>query len=492
MIRIKSFVLLFSLFLLPIVQAQVVPYFNQIRSNPSKLYSFFKKMPKGGELHYHLAGGSSPETMLSVASTEDYCLNKATLAVSKITSAECDGIKIKDLEQHSSLYSKVVRSWSMQDFIPVKESGHDHFFNGFDKYMPIVLNKKPQLIADIITRATQQEELYLELLDIPDDTKSLAFSDLIQNIKPWDDKRRLLLANKKFQKNIDLAVSKTDKVLNQAREELGCVKNPQLPACNVQVKIIYYALREQPSDKLFVQALTAFESVSRSKGNLAGVNLVQPEDGVISLRDYHHQMQIYGYLHALYPHVPISLHAGELSHALASPQDLSFHIQDALYTGKAKRIGHGVDIAFEDNPDRTLKYMAKEHIAVEINLISNLKILNIAGHHHPLNYYLKNKVPVVLSTDDEGVLRTDLTHQFVEAALNHNLDYPTLKQINRNTLTYAFLPGKSIWANANKGNRVGECFDLDSKACKLFIEQNEKAKLQWTLEKKLLVFENGF
>lgn len=39
-------------------------------------------MPKGGELHYHLAGGAYPEIMLDLAS-KNYCLNTLTSKVSK-------------------------------------------------------------------------------------------------------------------------------------------------------------------------------------------------------------------------------------------------------------------------------------------------------------------------------------------------------------------------------------------------------------------------
>ena len=298
--------------------------------------------------------------------------------------------------------------------------------------------------------------------------------------------------NKDFQKNINQGISDTYQMFDEAYQELGCKTNPEAPVCQIKVRLIYYALREQTLDKVFVQALSAFESVSRSKGIIAGVNLVEAEDGYISLRDYHKHMLIFNYLHNLYPKVPISLHAGELDPKTITSKNLSFHIHDALITGKANRIGHGVDIAFEKNPNIILKHMAKYQVPVEINLISNLKILNISGKQHPLTYYLQNQVPVVLSTDDEGILRTNLTHQYVDAAKTHGLDYQHLKQINRNALTFAFLPGKSIWANTSKEIMVQECQDLYSQSCQKFTKKNEKASLQWSLEQKLIAFESKF
>lgn len=465
-------------------------YFDQIKHDPNALYTFFKAMPKGGELHYHLAGGSSPETMLNLIKNNDYCLDKNTLAVTK--SEQCTSINVKDISNEPSLYDAIVRDWSMKDFIAGTESGHDHFFKGFIKYMPIVLNNRPALLADIITRAAEQHELYLEVLDIPDNAQSINFGALLNNTASFDEKRKKLLANNAFQKNIDQTITATNTMLQDARQQLQCAVTPQSAACKIKVKVLYYVLREQPINNVFAQALNAFAAAARSNGTLVGVNLVQPEDGIISLQDYHQQMQVFGYMHQRYPQVPISLHAGELSADSASFSDLAFHIHDAIFTANAQRIGHGIDIAYENNATATLDYMAKHQLPVEVNLISNLKILNISGKNHPLKLYLAHHVPVVFSTDDEGVLRTDLTRQYVAGVLDQSLDYKTLKLINRNALTYAFMQGKSIWANTEMGEFVPECQELNSNSCKDFIKHSEKAQLQWELEQRLLQFEQSF
>ncbi len=487
----KAFSTLFSLLFIAPVYANVEDHFNKIKQDPNALYAFFKEMPKGGELHYHLAGGPYPETMLSLAASGNYCIDLSNMAVTK-TTLHCDGIKLNDVFIKPELYAKVIKDWSLKDFIPGKESAHDHFFNSFMKYMPIVFNYRPQLIADVIERAAQQHEQYMELMDITDNGNSLRFGELIKDSKSNDEKKQLLLKNQDFQNNIEQTIYESNSMIEGAYEYMGCKTNPDREACKVKIRIIYYILREQPLNTVFAQALNAFEAVNRSKGNLVGVNLVQPEDGIISLRDYHQQMEIFNYLHQQYPQVHISLHAGELAPEAVTPKDLNNHIHDALVTGHAQRIGHGVDIGYEDNAASTLQYMAENQLPVEVNLISNQKLLNVSGKNHPLNYYIKNHVPVVLSTDDEGILRTDLTRQYVEAAISHGLDYQTLKQINRNALTFAFLPGKSIWSNANKGEFVAECKNLNSQACQTFVSKNEKAQLQWNLEQKLIVFENKF
>lgn len=471
--------------------ADVTTHFNQIKNDPNALYAFFKEMPKGGELHYHLAGGPYPETMLALAADGDYCLDTKSLTIAK-SGSDCSGVKSKEISNQPGLYSDIIKDWSMKDFIPGKESGHDHFFSGFTKYMPIVFDYRPELLVNVIQRAANQNEHYLEVMVIPDNANSTSFGSLLNDTMSFDQKRNLLLSNKDFQANVNKTLNEGDRIIQKTQDLMECKKHPESKECTVNTKLLYYILREQPIHNVFAQALNAFEVVSRSKGTYVGVNLVQPEDGFIAQRDYSKQMKIMEYLHQKYPHVAITLHAGELDPQAVEPQSLRHHIHDAIFTGHAQRIGHGVSIGFEDQAETTLKYMAKQQIPVEINLISNEQILNVSGAKHPLNYYLAHKVPIVLSTDDEGVLRTDLTRQYVEAVLGHGLDYPTLKQINRNALTYSFMPGKSLWANPLTSKPISECADINSSSCLNFIKNNEKARIQWTLEKELLNFESQF
>lgn len=486
---LKISFLLILLICQAIAWADVNDYFDKIKTNPNALYAFLKVMPKGGELHYHLSGGAYPETMLALAAQGDYCLDKETLTISKTD--RCLGVKASKLTQQPSLYAQTLRAWSMKAFVPGQESGHDHFFASFYKFNPIVDGYRPELLAEIMQRAASQHELYLEIMISADDSRSTTFASQAITPANFASLKQQLLANPAFQINIQHTADEATRILQQARQILGCDKAPLQEVCRLTIKFQYHILREQPLEKVFAQALNGFAAASRSK-DIFGVNLVQAEDGIISLRDYHKQMQIFNFLHQAYPNVHIALHAGELAPAAVMPEDLRFHISDAITTGHAERIGHGVDIAFENNAEELLEDMAKKQIAVEVNLTSNKEILNISGKRHPLTYYLAHKVPIVLSTDDEGILRTDLTRQYVDAVLNHGINYPTLKMINRNALTYSFLPGKSLWADAAKDEPVSACKDLNSPSCLQFVSENEKAQLQRQLEKKLAAFEKSY
>ncbi|KTD48510.1 adenosine deaminase [Legionella rubrilucens] len=470
--------------------AHVNQYVDTIKNDPNALYAFFKAMPKGGELHYHLAGGAYPEAMLAVAAKHEYCLDTTTFAISKTTEA-CRGIPARELRQHPEIYANTVRAWSMKDFIPGTESGHDHFFASFMKFIPLVANHDAELLSEVMLRAADQHEHYMEIMILPDNGASIAFADPSFTLTRMEAMKKKLLGNPGFIDTINKTVNKSDHLLNEAQSFLNCGQKLKQPVCGLTVRFQYYVLREQTLDKVFAQALHGFEAASRSK-SLVAVNLVQPEDGYLSLRDYREQMKIFEFLHQNYPEVPIALHAGELAPQDVVPADTRFHIRDAMLVGNASRIGHGVDIAHEDNPEEIMRLLKEKNMAVEINLISNKAILAIAGKQHPLNYYLKHQVPVVLSTDDEGILRTDLTAQYVEAVLHHQLDYPALKQINRNALTFSFLPGESLWSKSQPGVSVPQCKDLNSASCLKFIQGSKKAQLQRQLELQLAAFEKRY
>ena len=112
-----------------------------------------------------------------------------------------------------------------------------------------------------------------------------------------------------------------------------------------------------------------------------------PEDGLCLHDDYRLHMQMLDALHGFYPKVHISLHAGELAPGMVPPDGLTFHIRAPVEQGHAERIGHGVDVMYEDRPYDLLQEMAARQVMVEINLTSNDVILGVKGRDHPLPIY---------------------------------------------------------------------------------------------------------
>src|SRR5208283_1292173 len=103
-----------------------------------------------------------------------------------------------------------------------------------------------------------------------------------------------------------------------------------------------------------------------------------------------------------------------------------------------------------------------------------------------------------LSTDDEGVSRIDLTHEYVRAVETYGLHYGELKQIVRTGLEHSFLPGASLWSGRDAFSRAASACsaaplggEKASEACESFLQSSEKASQQWELERRFRAFEGS-
>jgi len=273
----------------------------------------------------------------------------------------------------------------------------------------------------------------------------------------------------------------------EARKTLGCEAMPQKPACTIPVRYLFQAMRALPPGMVFRSLVAAF-AMADSDPRYVGINIVMPEDAQPALADYDLHMAMIRFLAARYPAVRRSLHAGELAPGVVPPADLADHITKAVAAG-AQRIGHGVDIAYETDALTTLATMAKNHIAVEINLSSNDVILGVKGAQHPVNLYRRHGVPIVLSTDDQGVLRTDMTTEYSRAAREQGFSYRDLKQAARASIEFSFLPGESLWAAHQPGRPIAACASLSSPACQRLIAHSDKARAGAELETRFAAFE---
>ncbi|RDI42571.1 adenosine deaminase family protein [Aquicella lusitana] len=477
------------------LESSVENYFESIQSSPHALSVFLRSMPKGGDLHNHASGATYAENLIRYAKNDDLCINRQTYAV--FADAQCTASdRLDTVVTDPALYDAVIDAWSMRHFVAGKESGHDHFFATFGKFGVITGKHSGEMLAEISQRAAMQNELYVELMVTADNNESGKLGKRIGWDPDFSAMRDKLLAAD-FQNIIQSISKRLNDDEAQKSSLLACQSTHPKAGCGLKVRYLYQVLREQPPEMVFAQLLAGFEAASKDP-RVVGINMVQPEDGVISMRDYALHMQMVQFLHNIYPNVRVSLHAGELNDQLVPPEGLKFHITDAVEVAGANRIGHGVDIAQETKAYSLLKEMADKGVMVEINLSSNEGILGIQGKEHPLPLYLRYGVPVALSTDDEGVSRSNLTTEYVKAVTTYHLSYPTLKNMVRNSIAYAFVPGENLWTDRDYRQPVSVCAkdslgsDKPSSACRVFLDANEKASLQWELEKRFVAFERRF
>jgi adenosine deaminase/adenosine deaminase CECR1 len=198
-----------------------------------------------------------------------------------------------------------------------------------------------------------------------------------------------------------------------------------------------YAVRVLEPLQVFADLFSGYLAAEKSQ-LIVGVNIVAPENNIVALNDYTLHMRMYNYLARKYPNVNRALHAGELALGMVRPKDLTFHIQQALDIAQAQRIGHGVDLPFEQKFIDLLRNL-KEKAAIEINLTSNEFILGIEGNKHPYLIYSSYDVPLVISTDDSGVSRNNLTNEYLLLATRYQPKYDRIKEYVYNSIEYSFL-----------------------------------------------------
>ena len=472
-------------------EARTAAYLQQIRDRPPYLDAFLRRMPKGGDLHSHLSGAVYAESYVRWAADDGLCIIRASLTLAKPPCHFPDQVPAIEADRDPMLYRQLIDALSMREFLPISESGHDHFFATFSKFGAAGDNHSGDMLAEVAERAAGQSVSYLELMASPGMGaartigKTVGWNDDLASLRDRVMGPAMTAAVAQARHEIDIAES-------AMRQRLHCGGEVARPGCSVTIRFLAQVIRTFPPEQVFAQFVLAFE-LAKADPRVAGLNLVAPEDNNVAVRDYDVQMRMLGFLHALSPDVRISLHAGELTPALVPKEALRSHIRSAVEIAGASRIGHGTDIMGEDDASGLLAEMAKRRILVEVNLTSSDTILDVVGTRYPFEAYRGADVPLALSTDDEGVSRIDLTHEYERATLTYGLGYADLKTLARNSLEYAFLRGESLWrttipyviaepcAGTLAGTPAPACLDL--------LARSEKAAAQWRLEAEFARFE---
>lgn len=137
--------------------------------------------------------------------------------------------------------------------------------------------------------------------------------------------------------------------------------------------------------------------------------------------------------------IHITIHAGEGESAQ--------NIWEAVYELNADRIGHGLTLY--ENED-LLKRLANRRIGIEMCPSSNDQIVGFRSQEddshkwplYPLREYLHRGLRVSINTDDPGISRTTLSHEYMKASemSQNGLSMWNVYQLIRNGFQTAFLP----------------------------------------------------
>ena len=426
-------------------------YLEKIRNNEALLTAFFQQMPKGGDLHHHFSGSVYAEPLLERAIAEDFYLNLETMAVSKTKPSNGNWENFSSLKNKGKLEyyeQQIMQTWSVKDYNGSVPSD-DQFFDSFMKFEPTIQGHFAEGMLELKKRAIAENVTYIEtqLSTIPCDMNVSDLADfntkLRQAAEQKDEKAVLKLLDELYK---SLQKKEAKKYAEDFNNNFIAKLHKDLKMDDEKFTMRYqnFVLRFMEPVDLFKNLVVAFISSSESKLT-AGVNIVSPEHGENSMKDYWLHMVMFKYCHSKFPDVKYTLHAGELTLGLVQPEELTWHINDAIYVAGANRIGHGVDIAYEANSYDLLKYMAQKNIPIEINLVSNEFILKVKENRHPFTLYKEFNVPIVISTDDAGILRSNMTEQYVLLAKRYpDVNYETIKKYVYNSINYSFIQDESV------------------------------------------------
>jgi len=460
-----------------------------------RLRPAMQAFPKGGDLHNHLAGAIYAETWLDWAAEDGICADMAVPALKfPLESKSCKEsgwLPAAAARADADMRRRLINSLSNRSYVPTLDwSGHADFFATFGRTV-----SRPERFGDklaiVAQRAARQNTLYLELME------TIVLGELfplVANIELTGDVAadyETLMASpfgKKVPEFVNFIRAEIDTAKAKKSRLLGCDVDAAAAGCDVEIRFIHQVIREFEPSLVFAQIILGWAAMD-AVDDVVAINLVAPEDGFIALRDYSYHMRMIDHLYQNEGPRNVTLHAGELWRGLVRPKQLRFHIREAIEIGHAKRIGHGIDIAYEDNSEELAKKMAAESIMVEINLTSNDTILGVRGADHPIVMYRDLDVPYAISTDDEGVSRGDLTHEYMRLYTSYDIPYQEMKYASRNALIYSFLPGESIWRNKDCVAAIETVGEANA-GCEKIVKTSEKARLQWELELRFRDYED--
>ncbi len=147
-------------------------YFESVRKQPSLLLAFLHDMPKGGDLHHHLSGAIYAEDLIDFAADGNLCVDRTS---SRLIAPPCDSCEkyrakpaIHCAYDDQILYNQILDAWSMRNWRPGDESGHDHFFGTFGKFSLTAHNHVAESIASVINRAARENVQYIEFMHTAD------------------------------------------------------------------------------------------------------------------------------------------------------------------------------------------------------------------------------------------------------------------------------------------------------------------------------------
>ncbi len=414
----------------------------------AELTMFFTQMPKGGDLHHHYSGALYAEQYLEFLDKDGWCVNKFNYQIETRKDvieaeraqppAQRECLSAAEVYADDFVLRELLQRWSSKDFYnhgTLQSPPDRQFFQTFGYFGPVSNTNFHDGLQRLKERAIAENVGYIETMfkmapfvvnkDFDQQAWAAVANDaqLETLMRGWMEK---LDSDAAFNKQIGDFVAKIDDASKGIDDQ------------DFTMRYQTYVLRLLNPSQVFSSMLAGFKAANGSD-KIVGVNIVGQESNSVSMRDYALHMKMFRFLETRYPNVKVALHAGELALGDVPPEGLQDHIDQAVTVAHANRIGHGIDLAHEPNAPAIMKAMREKDIPVEINLTSNAFINGVKGADHPVTLYRRYNVPYVISTDDAGVTRHNLSNEYVLFASRYKPSYAEVKRASYNSIRYSFL-----------------------------------------------------
>lgn len=423
-------------------------------SQLSELNLFVTAMPKGGDLHHHYSGSIYVETYLTWVAKYNYCvyreddraLNIQKFRIETTIAQLSDAVKAlcidaDSIRQDNDFYRELLKRWSDIDY-----ANHYHeqrppdqqFFDTFSYFGPVSSKEYHEGLMWIKRTAMNENVQYIETMltsgpSLAVSAQMNAMVDVLTSASNDNDVDRVLSEYSKTIEN-DASVNATIKNYVQMINAVADGIND----ADFTIRFQSYVTRGNEPSRVFASLFSCFSAAMRSD-LIIGVNIVGPENGIVSMRDYTLHMKMFRFLKQRFSSVKLAMHAGELVLGMVPPEGLQSHIREAIEIAGASRIGHGIDIFYEHDAYQLLQKMRELNIVVEAVISSNAHILGIESEAHPMLLYKAHGVPLVIATDDAGVSRSSMSHEYLMFTDRYKPSYEELKTLVYNSIRFSFL-----------------------------------------------------
>jgi len=238
-------------------------------------------------------------------------------------------------------------------------SGHDLFFDSFGKFGPaLALIDYSKRLAEVIKRAKWQNIQYLEVMARVEPLGALekARADFAIQDDNWEQDLKTM--SQRFPALVSASKAYLDKLDDVAAEQSGARSTTD--GQPVKTRYIFAADRTEPSPARFFSEIACGMAIMQNDKRVVALNILAPEDDYYARKNFDTQMKIIDFLWQRMGRPNITLHAGELTLEYSPVETMRSRIRKSIELGHARRIGHGVSIAWEDNLPELLAKMRKE------------------------------------------------------------------------------------------------------------------------------------